>query len=60
MSTRKPAIGQSRPSFVSRTAFELLAPSSDEDNEIEDEEQQGEEESRERSVVIKACVRCAG
>lgn len=58
MSVRKPEIAQGRPSFASRTAFELLAPPSDEDSEAEDDQEQLKEEAklREESHVTEACV----
>ncbi|KAF8520369.1 cytidylyltransferase family-domain-containing protein [Hysterangium stoloniferum] len=44
MSFRKPEIVQDRPSFASKTAFALLAPSDDEDEEVEvsEPEEKGE------------------
>lgn len=56
MSTRKTGVTQARPSFASRTAFELLAPASDEDSESGDEGRQEVEEPREESYVIEAYV----
>lgn len=51
MSFRRPDVAQSRPSFASRTAFELLAP--EEDQEEDEEEEDPSEEPK--PAVVEQC-----
>lgn len=55
MSSSKPDIAQGRPSFASRTAFELLAPD-DEEGEEEEEEEEEVPEVQPTSVGTKPCA----